>query len=275
MLGATTGYRRGTLEAIHHARNRRAFGALLVDQPAMRTCSPTWRLTRRRRPRRRCASPAPTTRGRGPPVPAVRDRGHEVLDLQAGARPCGRGARVPRRQRLRRGLSGCRALPRRADGSIWEGSGNVAALDVLRALAREPEAVAAFRAECGWLGAQTVTSIRIWMRSRRPRRPNTAPGARSRIWRLRSRARCSCATRRQSSLTPSASRGSAASRVASTGRCQMASMRRDHRSRPAANLITTGRLGRVYAGGHSRSRDEDAARGKCPAASRTYPGCRD
>ena len=32
--------------------------------------------------------------------------------------------------------------------SIWEGSGNVAALDVLRALAREPEAVAAFRAEC-------------------------------------------------------------------------------------------------------------------------------
>src|SRR6185312_2613687 len=30
---------------------------------------------------------------------------------------------------------------------IWEGSGNVNALDVLRALGREPEAVAAFRAE--------------------------------------------------------------------------------------------------------------------------------
>ena len=27
--------RRGTLEAIHHARHRSAFGALLVDQPAM------------------------------------------------------------------------------------------------------------------------------------------------------------------------------------------------------------------------------------------------
>jgi putative acyl-CoA dehydrogenase len=45
--------------------------------------------------------------------------------------------------------------------SIWEGSGNVAALDVLRALGREPEAVAAFRAECElgrganrWLDAQ-------------------------------------------------------------------------------------------------------------------------
>ena len=28
--------RRGTLEAIHHARHRSAFGAPLVDQPAMR-----------------------------------------------------------------------------------------------------------------------------------------------------------------------------------------------------------------------------------------------
>ena len=35
LLGATTGLRRGTLEAIHHARHRSAFGALLVDQPAM------------------------------------------------------------------------------------------------------------------------------------------------------------------------------------------------------------------------------------------------
>ncbi len=32
--------------------------------------------------------------------------------------------------------------------SIWEGSGNVAALDVLRALAKEPEGLPAFLAEC-------------------------------------------------------------------------------------------------------------------------------
>ena len=32
--------------------------------------------------------------------------------------------------------------------SIWEGSGNVSALDVLRALAKEPEALPAFLAEC-------------------------------------------------------------------------------------------------------------------------------
>src|SRR2546421_4350818 len=36
LLGATTGLRRGTLEAIHHSRHRSAFGALLADQPAMR-----------------------------------------------------------------------------------------------------------------------------------------------------------------------------------------------------------------------------------------------
>ena len=32
--------------------------------------------------------------------------------------------------------------------SIWEGSGNVAALDVLRAIVKEPEARSAFLAEC-------------------------------------------------------------------------------------------------------------------------------
>src|SRR5205085_9905212 len=36
LLGATTGLRRGALEAIHHARHRSAFGSVLVDQPAMR-----------------------------------------------------------------------------------------------------------------------------------------------------------------------------------------------------------------------------------------------
>src|SRR5437588_378507 len=33
LLGATTGLRRGTVEAIHHARHRSAFGKLLVNEP--------------------------------------------------------------------------------------------------------------------------------------------------------------------------------------------------------------------------------------------------
>src|SRR3984885_7203605 len=35
LLGATPSLRRGTVEAIHHARHRSAFGALLAEQPAM------------------------------------------------------------------------------------------------------------------------------------------------------------------------------------------------------------------------------------------------
>ena len=33
-------------------------------------------------------------------------------------------------------------------GSVWEGAGNVAALDVLRVMSKEPEALPAFLAEC-------------------------------------------------------------------------------------------------------------------------------
>ena len=47
--------------------------------------------------------------------------------------------------------------------SIWEGSGNVSALDVLRALGREPEALPAFLAECELARGATA--------ARRPARP--------------------------------------------------------------------------------------------------------
>ena len=87
--------------------------------------------------------------------------------------------------------------------SIWEGSGNVAALDVLRAMAKEPEGLPAFLAEC-------ELARRRRRAPRRPRRArqgagrragrrrtirSSAPAAWSRTWRWRCRARCSCATR--------------------------------------------------------------------------------
>ena len=46
-------------------------------------------------------------------VPAVRHRGHEVLGVQARRAARGRGARVPRRQRVRRGLGPAAAVSRR------------------------------------------------------------------------------------------------------------------------------------------------------------------
>ena len=48
----------------------------------------------------------------GRAVPPHRHRGREVLDLQADAAARGRGARVPRRQRLRRGVAAAAPLPR-------------------------------------------------------------------------------------------------------------------------------------------------------------------
>ena len=60
------------------------------------------------------------------------------------------GAGVPRRQRLRRGVRACRCCFRESPlNSIWEGSGNVNALDVLRALGREPEVLDAWLTEVG------------------------------------------------------------------------------------------------------------------------------
>ena len=56
---------------------------------------------------------------------------------------------MPRRQRLRRGVAACRGCYRDSPlNSIWEGSGNVAALDVLRAMVKEPDGLPAFLEEC-------------------------------------------------------------------------------------------------------------------------------
>ena len=74
---------------------------------------------RARRPLRRvggrdrdgAAARARLRRG-GRAVPADRDRRREVLDLQADAAARRRGARVPRRQRLRRGVAAAAPLPR-------------------------------------------------------------------------------------------------------------------------------------------------------------------
>ena len=88
-------------------------------------------------------------------------------------------------------------------GTVWEGSGNVIALDVLRALAREPEGAPAFLAECALPPVPTATSTRTWgvsarglRRSRQiPQRLSGAPAASSRTWRSRCRRACCCAMR--------------------------------------------------------------------------------
>jgi putative acyl-CoA dehydrogenase len=148
LLGATTGMRRGTLEAIHHARHRQAFGALLVDQPAMRNVLADLAVESE------AATVAAMRVARSYDEP-------EEADFRRFATAVMKYW-VSKRAPAHAGEaleclggngfvedSGMPALYRDAPlNSIWEGSGNVAALDVLRALVKEPDGLPAFMAEC-------------------------------------------------------------------------------------------------------------------------------
>ena len=147
LLGATTGLRRGTLEAIHHARHRSAFGALLADQPAMRNVLADLAIE----------SEAATTaamrvaRAYDEDTSAFRRFATAVMKYWVSKRaPAHAGEALECLGG--NGFvedSGLPLLYRDAPlNSIWEGSGNVAALDVLRAMVKEPEGLPAFLAEC-------------------------------------------------------------------------------------------------------------------------------
>jgi putative acyl-CoA dehydrogenase len=148
LLGGTTGLRRGTVEAIHHARHRSAFGAPLVDQPAMRNVLADLAIE----------SEAAT-------VAALRVARAYDADSEGAFRRfatavmkywvCKRAA--PHAAEALECLggngfveeSGLPLLYRDAPlNSIWEGSGNVAALDVLRAMVKDPSGLPAFLDEC-------------------------------------------------------------------------------------------------------------------------------
>ena len=148
LLGSTAGMRRATLEAVHHARHRSAFGALIVDQPAMQNVLADLAVE----------SEAAT-------VTALRvARSYDESGEAAFRRfatavikywTCKRAA--PHAAEALECLggngfveeSGMPLLFRDSPlNSIWEGSGNVAALDVLRAMIKEPEGLPAFLAEC-------------------------------------------------------------------------------------------------------------------------------
>ena len=74
------------------------------------------------------------------------DAGRQILGLQDRAGAALRGDGVPRRQWLCRGRPLARYYREAPVNAIWEGSGNVMALDVLRVLDRAP---AAFRRGAG------------------------------------------------------------------------------------------------------------------------------
>ena len=118
VIGTTAGMRRGVAEAVYHARHRSAFGARLIEQPLMRNVLADLALESEAATATALRLARAYDEGDGT-FRALRDRGPEVLDLQARDPARRRGARVPGRQRLRRGVADAAAAraTRRSTGS--------------------------------------------------------------------------------------------------------------------------------------------------------------
>ncbi len=148
LLGGATGMRRGTVEAIHHSRHRSAFGAPLVDQPAMRNVLADLAIESE-------ASTAAAIRVARSydetADSAFRRFATAVMKYWVCKRATAHAAEALECLGGNGYVedSGMPRLYRDAPlGSIWEGSGNVSALDVLRAVVKEPAGLPAFIAEC-------------------------------------------------------------------------------------------------------------------------------
>ncbi|GAA3060997.1 acyl-CoA dehydrogenase family protein [Actinokineospora globicatena] len=145
VLGSAANIRAALTEAAHHAAHRSAFGALLRDQPAMTAVLADLALE----------SEGATVLGMW--LASLVDSGSPLLRLALPAAKflvCKRAPGVVAEALECLGGngyiedSGMPRLYREAPlMSIWEGSGNVTALDVLRALSREPSVVEALWAE--------------------------------------------------------------------------------------------------------------------------------
>ncbi|WP_144125828.1 acyl-CoA dehydrogenase family protein [Catellatospora sichuanensis] len=160
-LGSAAGMRAALMQAVHHARHRHAFGGPLLDKPLMRNVLADLAIE----------SEAATTlvmRVAGAVDRAARgDRGEQEFARLATALAkywvCKRQpAMVAEALECLGGNgytedSGMPRLYREAPlNGIWEGSGNVNALDVLRALSREPQSLAAYEQEvAAGLGGDT------------------------------------------------------------------------------------------------------------------------
>jgi putative acyl-CoA dehydrogenase len=159
LIGSAASMRWGVAQAVHHARHRSAFGRELTEQPAMQNVLADLAVE----------SEAAT-------ATALRiARAYDEENALDGERAEGSSPGGFRRfaTAVMKYWVAKRAAPHAAEAleclggngyveesgmprllrdsplnSIWEGSGNVAALDVLRATVKEPEGLPAFLAEC-------------------------------------------------------------------------------------------------------------------------------
>ncbi len=145
-LGSATSMRTGLSRAVHHAQHRKAFGAYLIDQPLMRNVIADLAVEAE-------AATMLAMRMAGATDKAVRGDEREGLLRRIGLAAgkywvCKRA--TPHAGEAMECLggngyveeSGMPRLYREAPlMGIWEGSGNVSALDTLRAMATRPECV--------------------------------------------------------------------------------------------------------------------------------------
>ncbi|AAS06683.1 Putative acyl-CoA dehydrogenase AidB [Mycobacterium avium subsp. paratuberculosis] len=145
-LGSATSMRTGLTRAIYHAQHRKAFGAYLIDQPLMRNVLADLAVEAE-------AATMVAMRMAGATDKAVRGDQREALLRRIGLAAskywvCKRS--TPHAAEALECLggngyvedSGMPRLYREAPlMGIWEGSGNVSALDTLRAMATRPECV--------------------------------------------------------------------------------------------------------------------------------------
>jgi|HubBroStandDraft_4_1064222.scaffolds.fasta_scaffold60621_1 putative acyl-CoA dehydrogenase len=162
VIGAAAGMRAAVVNTIHHTAHRAAFGKLLIDQPLMRNVLADLCLEAE-------ASTALAMR-------LARAYDEASADVEIGAHPPDDGSDAQLFKRLATAVGkywACKRAPNHAFeameclggagyveesgmprlyreaplASIWEGSGNVISLDVLRALVRAPRALEVFLGE--------------------------------------------------------------------------------------------------------------------------------
>ncbi len=158
-LGSATSMRHGLARAIHHAQHRMAFGEYLIDQPLMRNVLADLAVEAE-------AATILAMRMAGATDAAVRGDERETLLRRIGLAAgkywvCKRA--TPHAAEAMECLggngyveeSGMPRLYREAPlMGIWEGSGNVSALDTLRAMATRPECVDVLFDELALTGGQ-------------------------------------------------------------------------------------------------------------------------
>jgi putative acyl-CoA dehydrogenase len=166
LIGAASGMRRGVTQAAHHAVHRKAFGKHLVDQPLMRNVLADLAIESE-------AASLLMMRLAGAHDRATRGDEAESNFLRialavgkywickrwpahaAEAMECLGGNGFIEESQMPRLF---RESPL---NGIWEGSGNVSALDVLRAMAKTPSAVDAFFEEVALAGAASSSIQRV------------------------------------------------------------------------------------------------------------------